>query len=63
MDITQIKPLVVGSKMAMRLLSIGRTTFDKWVEAGRLHDLKLHNRKKTFAYAEIEQLAKLPHKK
>jgi len=58
----QLKPLVVASATAMKLLSIGRSTLDYWLAIGRLNDLKLHRRKKTFAYAEIEQLAKLPPK-
>lgn len=62
MNDTQIKPLVVTSAMAMKLLSIGRSTFDNWCVSNRLSDLKLHPRKKTFAYAEIEALAKLPPK-
>jgi len=56
----QLNPLVVTTRMTMKLLSIGRSTFDKWVVSNRLTDLKLHPRKKMFAYSQVEALAKLP---
>ena len=46
--------------MTMKLLSIGRSSFDKWVASGRLTDLKLHPCKMMFAYAEVEALSKVP---
>jgi len=60
MEQLQLKKLVVNTRMTMKLLSIGRTTFDCWCKNNRLTDLKLFPRKKMFAYSQVEALSKLP---
>lgn len=58
-----VKPMVIGSIMAMKLLSISRSTLEKWMRENRLRNLGLHKKKLTFSYNEVEQLARVPDKK